>query len=227
MDHVAALAREGALLVDAVRRAGPAAPVTTCGAWTVADLAGHVGQVHRLAAAVARTGLAGEQDAPVPGHAELVEWLADGLDDLVAALTADPDRPCWTFAGPATVRWWQRRQALETLVHRIDAERTVGTSSPVDPELAADGVAEVVEVMHPRQVRLGRCAPPPTGLVLHAEDTGHTSALAGPDPAVEVAGPAEALLLLLWRRTPSQDPRLRVVGDRARLDALLSAAVTP
>lgn len=227
MDHVEAVVREGALLVAAVRAADPGAPIEACGGWAVRDLAGHVGQVHRWATAVVRTGQRAADDAPVPGDDALAGWLEEGLQDLGDALTAPPDRPCWTFAGPGTVRWWQRRQALETLVHRIDAERAAGAGSPVDALLATDGVAEVVDVMHPRQVRLGRCAPASAQVLLTASDTGRSAVLDGPGPAVTVDGPAEALLLLLWRRTTLHDPRLRVHGDRRRLEVVLAGALTP
>ena len=126
VDHVAALAREGALLVEAVRRSGPDAPVAACGGWAVRDLAAHVGQVHRWATTIARTGQAADEDDWAPEDDVLAGWLEEGLEDLCAALATDPDRPCWTFAGPTTVRWWQRRQAVETLVHRIDAEQAAG-----------------------------------------------------------------------------------------------------
>ena len=222
MDHVEVIAREGALLVEAVRRSDPDTPVPACGVWTVRELAGHVGQVHRWATTVVRTGQAVDDDAAVPADAGLVPWLEEGLRDLCAALSSDPDRPCWTFTGPATVRWWQRRQALETLVHRVDAERAAGAVSPVDAGLAADGVAEVAEVLHPRQVRLGRCAPPSARVELTASDTGTSAVLPGPEPAVTVHGRAELLLLLLWRRTTPHDPGLRVRGDRRLLEAVLA-----
>ena len=227
MDHVEALAREGALLTAAVRRADPGAPVAACSGWALRDLAGLVGQVHRWAAAVVRTGAPAADDAPVPGDEGLADWLDTGVADLCAALDATPDRPCWTFAGPATVRWWQRRQALETLVHRVDAERAAGVATPVDAPLASDGVAEVVDVLHPRQVRKGRCPPAAAQVLLQASDTGSSAVLRGPEPPVSVEGPADALLLLLWRRTTADDPRLHVRGDRRRLDLVLGGALTP
>ena len=227
VNHVEATGREGNLLVAAVRRADPGAPVPACDGWAVRDLAGHVGQVHRWATAIVQTGRPAADDAPVPGDAGLADWLEEGVQDLCAALTAEPDRACWTFAGPGTVRWWQRRQALETLVHRIDAEQAVGAGTPVDALLAADGVGEVVDVMHPRQVRKGRCAPAPAQVLLTATDTGGSWLLRGPEPAAAVDGAAEALLLLLWGRTTLDDPRLRVRGDRRRVDAVLGDALTP
>jgi hypothetical protein len=49
-----------------------------------------------------------------------------------------------------------------------------------------------------------------------------------PDAApVTVAGPARALALLLWGRTPADDPAPTVTGDRAALDAALAGPLTP
>lgn len=95
----------------------------------------------------------------MPPDDALADWLREGLDALTVAL-AERGRPCWTLAGLATAAWWRRRQALETAVHRVDAERVLGPASPVDPALTVDGVAEVVDVLHPRQLRLGRAAVP-------------------------------------------------------------------
>ncbi|HTC81963.1 MAG TPA: maleylpyruvate isomerase N-terminal domain-containing protein, partial [Acidimicrobiia bacterium] len=46
-DWLEAVRSNAALLADAVRTAGPAAPVPTCPEWTAADLLAHVSRVHR------------------------------------------------------------------------------------------------------------------------------------------------------------------------------------
>jgi hypothetical protein len=102
----------------------------------------------------------------------------------------------------------------------------------MDPAFALDGIDEVVTVMYPRQVRLGRTAPLPAALAL-APDEGGRWVLAGdgtgPDPVPDatVSGPAEAVLLLLWHRTDLDDPRLTVSGSRAAADTVLAEALTP
>ena len=114
--------------------------------------------------------------------------MRDGLDALTVAL-AEPTRRCWTLAGPATAAWWRRRQALETAIHRVDAERALGPASPIDPALAADGVGEVVDVLHPRQVRLGRATEPAAALRLTTDDGSGTWLIAGPSPRPISADP--------------------------------------
>ncbi len=47
-----------------------------------------------------------------------------------------------------SVGFVRRRQAHEALIHRVDAELTAGTAiSPIEPDLAADGVDEILTVM--------------------------------------------------------------------------------
>ena len=161
----------------------------------------------------------------MPPDDALAGWLREGLDALMVALS-DQGRPCWTLAGPATAAWWRRRQALETAIHRVDAERVLGPASPVDPALAADGVAEVVDVLHPRQLRLGRAAVPAAALRLTTDDGQGSWLVAGPSPVTEISGPAETLLLLVWGRTDLDDPRLQV-EDRRRAQAVLAEPLTP
>jgi hypothetical protein len=47
------------------------------------------------------------------------------------------------------------------------------------------------------------------------------------DADVMVAGPAEALYLMLWRRVGPDDPRLQVTGDLTALSAVLESAIVP
>jgi len=228
LDHLAHLAVEAAAL-GAVLRAAPAStPVPACPGWTLGDLARHVGVLHRWVAATVETG---EKTPLAPAEVSddaLADWFDDGSQALLRVLSeADPSKPCPTLTGPGTAGFWHRRMALEALVHRVDAERALGPAGPMSADLAADGVAEVVDVMHLRQVSMQRTPAALTGLALVERDTGRRWQL-GPEPATAtVTGPAEALLELLWRRTPRTDHRLTCHGDLAALDALLARSLTP
>ncbi len=69
----------------------------------------------------------------------------------------------------------RRRQAHETLIHRVHAECTVGARTPLDGFLAADDVAEAPRVMfsspRPRPTSGWTRSPP---LRLTTSDTGIT-----------------------------------------------------
>ena len=46
-----------------------------------------------------------------------------------------------------TVGFWLRRMAHETSIHRRDVESAVGAETPVAPDLAVDGIDEVLALM--------------------------------------------------------------------------------
>jgi uncharacterized protein (TIGR03083 family) len=82
----------------------------------------------------------------VPPDAELVDWYHAGHTALLEALrAAPPDLECFTFLpAPSQLAFWARRQALETAIHRADAEGAAGSVSPYDDALALDGMSELL-----------------------------------------------------------------------------------
>lgn len=225
MDLLEALRVEAAAFAEAVRAGDLDAPVPVCGPWTLRELAGHLGRVHRWAAGVVRTGKPSRESAEAPVDDELVGWLEQGAADLLAALAEHPAREVWSLVGPRPASWWTRRQALETALHRVDAERSSGPSRPIDPALAVHGVDEVVEDLLPRQLARGRR--PPTEVALALVDTsGSQWRLEGPAPAVRVEAPADLLLLLLWGRADLDEPGLLLEGERRLAERVLTA-LTP
>ena len=106
-------------------------------------------------------------------------------------------------------------------LHLWDAEQALGEPTPFDPALAWDGVLEVVDVVYPRQVRLGRIDALAGQPRLVATDGPWRAGLGDGEP-VEVHASAEVLLRLLWHRA---DPEAEGVDPRAGV--LLAGAVTP
>ena len=88
-------------------------------------------------------------------------------------------------------------------------------------------MAEVIDTMAPRQVRLGRTAAPAHAVRLTAADTGSAWTLGPGDPVATVRGTAADLLLLLWGRRADDDPALTWSGDREPGQAVLSGALVP
>ncbi|MCC2336612.1 maleylpyruvate isomerase family mycothiol-dependent enzyme [Cellulomonas wangsupingiae] len=221
-------------LQDAFLAAVPAVPPDTrvpwCGRWRVRHLVVHLARIHHWAAGQARR----SQETPLGRGPFVLDELygaqARELRETLAAL--DPDAPAWTLDDSRVVRFWHRRQVHETLVHLWDLRTAGGLPLDVPAALWADTVDEVVRVMHPRQVRLGRVGAPDRRIGLAATDVGrawtvHAADDAPAAPVVEVAGPAGALALLLWGRTTCDDPRLAVTGDRGTLEAALAPGLTP
>ncbi len=204
------------------------APVAQCGDWTLCDLADHLGRGN-LWAAVAVTEQRGDYQAPDAPRdpAALVTWFSATSHVLLAALDTDPSASAWTISPPPTAGFWQRRRCMETLVHRWDAQHALGITGPVNPALADDGVAEVIDTMAPRQFRLGRARAPRCAVRFAATDTQSSWVLGPGEPLATIGAAAADLLLLLWGRLPPDDPAITWDGDRQQAHALLQAALVP
>ncbi|HLG00647.1 MAG TPA: maleylpyruvate isomerase family mycothiol-dependent enzyme [Acidimicrobiia bacterium] len=217
--------------------------VPSCPDWTLDALLFHTGGFCRFAR------LSLEQGATVePGglpHLDYsdyspgdnVGWHRMEFDRLIAVLEAsDPDEIGWSWGRDQRKAFWFRRAAQELSMHCWDAENAAGVAAPIDPELAADGVDEVLD-------EFGR---PPSGLNsqglaekfgrpgatlhFHASDVrehpGEWTAVAS-EAAFSVThehskgdvgarGTASDLLLFVSGRVPLD--RLEVFGDRALLE---------
>jgi uncharacterized protein (TIGR03083 family) len=253
---VGALRTATAAMAATVRAADSDEPVPACPGWSVTDLVDHLGRVHLWAAHCARHGA---PPTPYPRRDReqpLPDWYAACADTIVATLAElPPDHPSWSFSavpGHQDVRFWRRRQLHETTIHRVDALQAGGllpTAGLVDhlpdltTELAADGVAEVFEVMASRS--LVRHADRPALEVVPADepiafsctDTAASWTVHVVEGAVRVvdavaqeavarvSGPASHLYLALWHRADSAV--LVTDGDEAAARRLLAAALVP
>ncbi|MFI5045441.1 MAG: maleylpyruvate isomerase family mycothiol-dependent enzyme [Acidimicrobiia bacterium] len=237
--YLDAIARESAALAAAARTAGLDAAVPSCPDWNVADLVEHIGNVQRWATATVSTlpsdRIRFSSTAEHPSPDELLDWLARVSRGLVDELTAaDPSAPVWTFGPDRTVRFWFRRQAQEAAVHRWDAELAAGDPSPIDAVLAADGVAEWLDL----RIAANAAAFAGQGETVHlhctdtAEDGGGewlvTLGETGPtvEPVhakgdVAARGTASDLDLFVWGRV--EPDALEVFGDAELLERFRSA----
>lgn len=222
-DHLEALVRSGAALREAAAAAGLDAKVPTCPAWDVTELVTHQGMVHRWAAA----NLRGDTDhdtsrskAEAKAAADLLGWYSEGLAALVDTLNATAeDAKAMVFLkdAPPPRRFWARRQAHETTIHRVDAISAVHGRWPraldvdIDPVLAADGIDELLTGFITRGKGRLHSAEPYT-VVVRTDDTGHAWTLRiseGPivttpgetkRSEVVFTGTAVQLYLSLWNR---------------------------
>lgn len=209
----------------------PTTRVPWCGRWRVKDLVVHLARIHHWAAGQARR----RQETPLGrGPFDLVELYATCAAELRETLAElGPDARAWTLVGDGPASFWHRRQTHETLVHLWDLRTAGGLPLAAEPVLWADTVDEVVTVMQPRQVALGRMEPLPVPVALHATDAGRRwllgAAGGGADvPAgVEVSGAAEDLALLVWGRRGVDHPGLAVAGDLEVLVDALGRRMTP
>ena len=180
LDHLRHVTAESARFQALLKVVDPAAPVPTCPGWDAADLVWHLTEVQAFWGRVvqqrpAHPGELQGEDLVRPGdHAALLDLAERSSKELVATLRrTPPDTPVWTWADDHSAGFVLRRQAHEALVHRVDAECTVGQRTPLDPNLAADGVDEALRVMlggTPEGTRLS--VDTPATVRLRCTDTG-------------------------------------------------------
>lgn len=125
-----------------------AAHVPTCPEWDVAGLCDHLARVYqgRTHAIVHASFLDRDQFETRSDEVDPITWVQRWYVDLDRALRgrADDATTVTFMPGVTAVRFWRRRMALETIVHRTDAELAVGQVSPMDDALSADGVDELL-----------------------------------------------------------------------------------
>ena len=129
----------------ACRRAPTGTPPTCCGTSPACSGSGPGSSPHDP---LRRPQSPSEPPRP-PTYDAMLAAFAEHSAALVDALAAaDPAEPAWHWAPTQTVGTSYRRQAHEALIHRLDAEQTAGLVTPLDAELAADGVLEALDVMY-------------------------------------------------------------------------------
>jgi uncharacterized protein (TIGR03083 family) len=222
--------------------------VPSCPDWTAGDLTWHLAEVQHYWAHMVRgrpdASPDDYQDPQRPAtHEEVLALFDEHSGSMIDALRgADPDEYAWTWSsGDRTVGFVLRRQALEVLIHRLDAELAAGQVTALDPLLSADGVDELLGVMFGGCPPWGTYSPLPHYIridltdvdqqvwvqlghfdgtdpdgVSHHEDDIRVVEEPGAEPDAVIEGPAGALVAWLWRR--GDDSEIKVHGDRAMYD---------
>ncbi|MFC8600386.1 maleylpyruvate isomerase N-terminal domain-containing protein [Isoptericola sp. NPDC057191] len=215
------------------------ARVPACGDWRARDLVLHLAGVHHWAAGMAVGDPTRSEDLPepaggAPGLAALYRRHATALRVTLDA--AGLDGAARTLLGDGPASFWWRRQVHETLVHLHDLHAARAGSATaalgdvaVEATVWGDAVDEVITMFQPRQVHLGRMAPPADAVRVEATDLGWSWLLGAPeaDAAAAVRGPAHGLALLLWGRLTAEEAGIVVDGDAAAARRLLDAPLVP
>jgi len=245
------------LLRDVLKGADLSAVVPTCPDWTLAELLCHIGGNLRFVETAVRTGTpVDDPERQVPDAAgpdgddpaALEAWLADGAARFAATLrAAGPSAEAHVWVFQRKTAFWARRAALDVVIHRADAAGTVGADYNVAPELAADAIDELLELLSDPQVAGAspqlaelRGLGPGKSIHLHATDAGAGLAAEwlielGADgftwrrgherATVALRGPLTDVLRVFYRRLPSSSERVEVLGDNALLRFWLDRAI--
>jgi uncharacterized protein (TIGR03083 family) len=236
------------LLRELLKGADLSVIVPTCPDWTLAQLVRHVGGNLRSAELAVRTGTAVvEPDTQVPEVAgpagddpgALDAWLAEGAARFAGTLRrAGPAAKAQVWLVQQSTAFWARRAAHDLVIHRADAAGTVGADYTVAPEVAADAIDELLELISDPQVaasspRLAELRGPGRSIHLHATDAepglaaewlielgrdGFTWRRGHERATVALRGPLVDVLRVFYRRLPADSERVEVVGEAALLD---------
>jgi uncharacterized protein (TIGR03083 family) len=236
------------LVRDILQGADLSVTVPTCPDWTLAELVRHIGGNLRSVETAVRTGTPVEDPGrQVPGvagpdgddPATLDAWLAGAAARFAGTLRdAGPDAEARVWAFARSTGFWARRAANDLVIHRADAAGTVHADYTVAPELAADAVDELLELISDPDVarsspRLAELRGPGRSIHLHATDTkpdlaaewlielgtdGFTWRRGHEKATVALRGPLADVLRVFWRRLPADSERVEVLGDAALLD---------
>ncbi|MFJ9468567.1 maleylpyruvate isomerase family mycothiol-dependent enzyme [Streptomyces caniferus] len=252
--HCAALVDQAVLLASCLTEqdADLTTTVPSCPDWNLAQLLRHLGEAHRWVEGLVRT----RATEPPPDNAlrvlprdvhqspaDVAAWLTEGARRLADTLrTAGPDIRIWTPLPSGSPRFFARRMAHETVMHRADVTLALGSDFTVDQRIALDTLDEWMELgslpemfdVHPdRRTLLG----PGRTLHFHATDTppeasadwivdltGDTLAWrrAEEPAAVSVRAPLTDLLLLIYGRTPADGDTFDITGDAELLEFWLA-----
>ncbi|MEP1126011.1 MAG: maleylpyruvate isomerase family mycothiol-dependent enzyme [Ilumatobacter sp.] len=234
---------DSARIAACAERGELTAPIAACPGWDLRKLVVHTGSVqrwatHALQDGVDPTGIAIPRPAVDASGEELGAWMRLGAGILVDVLAAtSPDAETWHPFPAEQKAWvWSRRQAMEAMVHRWDAEVAVDGSSDIDPLHALTGLAEFFEMLLPRALLRESTPAPDVSLHVHCTDDdlpdGTGEWIVWGDGGqyrmeavhrkgdVALRGPAQALLLAMMGRTDAHD--LDVKGDATAATAWLS-----
>ncbi len=240
MDNLQVIRQEAAGLRDAVAGADLGQPVPSCPAWSLRELVAHVGTTHRFHTTHVQRGVTDPPSSVVKpvapeDDAQLLAWFDEGVEEMLAVFGAqDPQGPAWNWSLDEQVAsFWPRRMALETAVHRWDAENTVRRATGFDTAVAIDGIDEVLRVHLPAdrsddeeeeepapeltqgRVRVSATDDPADWLVeltpFGANVTGGADGHTEQDADAAVRGPVSDLFLMLWGRLDID--LLDVTGD--------------
>jgi uncharacterized protein (TIGR03083 family) len=211
--YLACLQSDSARLAEA-GRLGLTADVPSCPGWTVESVLRHTATVYLHKVEILRLGELPDPWPPNFDDRDALDLYDEARAAIVPALQeAGTDLPTWTFSpDDKTSAFWYRRMALETAVHRVDAELAHDAVTPVDQELALDGIDELLTLMlggpwweegdteHPVNATIRVTAEGRSWTIrLDATSAAVTPGAEGEVDA-EISGEADSVFLWLWGR---------------------------
>ncbi len=195
--------------------------VPCCPGWTVENVVNHlsfgVGLAYPLgvasspAASADKVFSAIKRPAENPSGEAALEAFATNMRRCIKMFSAaDPQAPCWTYAGPGTASFWFRRAAIETALHKVDIEDALADSqSLLSSERTAEAIRETVDFTLPLAAKIA--GQPAGSLVVFSPELNVKVKLGEESERVMVSGAGQDVLLALWGRNRD---RVAVTGNQ-------------
>ena len=214
------MAKDYSRLLELTQSVDLTARVPACPDWDIEQLIRHTALVYLQKAETIRTGVK-PQGRWVPEDVLALDPVAL-LEHCYGRLTSEfdshePSDPAESWVPEdQTVGFWIRRLAHETAIHRYDLEAALGDPRPIQPDLAVDGIDEVLTVMFERgrSAQSADAAPESTSGNLVLESGGKTWSVrllpydievsheVGESPDEVISGDPNDILVWLWGREP-------------------------
>ena len=193
------------ITTDALDRTVPACP-----GWSLLDLLNHLsfglGVCYPLAMAAPGDAVGSavfaevdRSSASAPVDAACGSFSRNMRGYLAAFAGTEPNTSCWTYPGPGEAGFWFRRAAVETTIHRFDAEEALGRQPhDLSSERLQDAIDETLEFALPFAMSI--VGEPSMGLRLVDSDQACLGVIGDADRPVSLTGDGAALLQMLWGR---------------------------
>ncbi len=129
---------------------GLRAPVPACEGWDVGEVLWHVASVYEHKVRVMADNAWPDRWPPSWdfGDDEEIAFLQSAktrlFEEFARHQISDETQ---TFGTDTTISFWARRMACEIAIHRYDGEQAHRDTTPIPPDLATDGIDEMLHVM--------------------------------------------------------------------------------
>lgn len=213
--------RDNIEFFESINKRQLARPVLNCPPWTVGDLLTHLsfglGVCYPIAASTPPDTPADEvfvdadrSCAALTGRKARSAFVANMHACADSLASMNPDASCWTYEGPGTVNFWIRRAAVETTVHRFDAELALDVDvGPLALDRAEDGIDETLTFAF--ELACTKIGAPSSTLHVRATDLADQRSFGSGETSCTLVGDAHSLLLALWGR--HEHVEVKIEGD--------------